>query len=71
MKVDVGSLNKPEKEYILSQYSLVELYQELHRRANQDIEEDEEPNWEEEIAQLHYEKLVKHFPHFFPDKEVK
>lgn len=58
------------RKKFLRQCTLIELFQELHRRAQDDIEEDEEVDWEDELSQLHYQKLAKQFPHVFGKREV-
>ncbi len=39
MKVDIKSLTKAERKHLVSQFTLVELFKELHRRAQEDEEE--------------------------------
>lgn len=68
--ITMKRLSRREKEYILSRFTLVELFQELHRRANQDVEEDEEIDWEDELGTMLYQSMAKKYPHFFGKREV-
>ena len=64
MKVIWDYLTVDDRKYLITQVSLVELFQELHRRANQDVEEDEEIYWEDELESIHKERLSHRFPRF-------
>lgn len=70
MKVIWEYLSKADKRYMLEQVSLVELFQELHRRANQDVEEDEEVDWEAELFELYYQRFFREFPHLFRERRM-
>lgn len=65
MKIDISGLEKSGREFILSQLSLTEIFRELHRRAVDDVEEDEEVDWEDEVSSLYKQRLEKHYPHLF------
>lgn len=70
MKVDISGLRNPERKIVLSQFTLLELFQELHRRANQDVEEEGEPDWEDELEKVRFRAFLKWFPHFFANKTL-
>lgn len=70
MKLDIERQMKAARLDILGECSLHELFQELHRRANDDVEEDEVIDWEEGLTPAQFERLMRQFPHYFRDKEV-
>jgi len=70
MKVIWDYLSEADKQYLLSQVSLVELYQELHKRAQGDDDEDLEEGEEEEMLRDALIKVARRWPHWVVDRRM-